>query len=97
MFCYWFNVSVMSLAHVFINGPLSFYVFYVEQGIDDVFHGTTEMSVLLNGIACGYFFVDIVLSTYHLKVFGYGFFVHAVYCTLSFILGLVWFVFVGLF
>lgn len=56
-----------------------------DSAVERVF-GYTGASGLIQGLACGYFIWDLLVSTRYLKIFGIGIWAHAVtaLCVFSF-------------
>lgn len=87
------DVHVVSLVQSCLINVLALWVMFTdrERGemsnsvVERVF-GYTGASGLIQGLACGYFIWDLIVSTRYIKIFGIGIWAHAVtaLCVFSF-------------
>lgn len=87
------DVHVVSLVQSCLINVLALYVMFTDQersemknsALERVF-GYTGASGLIQGLACGYFIWDLIVSTRYIKIFGIGIWAHAItaLCVFSF-------------
>lgn len=87
------DVHVVSLVQSCLINVLALWVMFKDQErsemknsvVERVF-GYTGASGLIQGLACGYFIWDLIVSTRYIKIFGIGIWAHAItaLCVFSF-------------
>lgn len=87
------DVHVVSFVQSCLINVLALYVMFNDQErsemknsvVERVF-GYTGASGLIQGLACGYFIWDLIVSTRYIKIFGIGIWAHAItaLCVFSF-------------
>lgn len=87
------DVHVVSLVQSCLINVLALWVMFTDQErsemknsvVERVF-GYTGASGLIQGLACGYFIWDLIVSTRYIKIFGIGIWAHAItaLCVFSF-------------
>ena len=64
-----------------------------DVGVIERVFGYTGASGLIQGLACGYFVWDLIVSTRYIKIFGIGIWAHAITALCVFSFGFVSFLF----
>lgn len=90
------DVHVVSLVQSLLINGLALWVMFVDEeraqmgtSVVERVYGYTGASGLIQGLACGYFLWDLVVSTRYIGIFGVGIWAHAVTALLVFSFGFV--------